>query len=76
MKKNFLYIVFSFLIIFFVVYLDCFEIVDIVFFVDVFESMIKKDFEIQKEVIKRIVVIFDVGLIKLYFGLIIFSSYV
>lgn len=36
--------------------------------------MIEKDFEKEKDVIKKVVVIFDVGEIKFYFGFILFSS--
>lgn len=35
--------------------------------------MIKEDFVKEKEIIKKIVVIFDVGKVKFYFGFILFS---
>lgn len=41
---------------------------------DASESMTKKDFEIQKEVIKRIAATFEVGPTKTHLGLITFSS--
>lgn len=54
---------------------DCSEIADIAFLVDASESMTKKDFETQKEVIKRIAATFDVGPTKSHLGLITFSSH-
>ncbi|XP_078377620.1 SCO-spondin-like [Oculina patagonica] len=52
----------------------CLEIADIAFLVDASESMTKKDFENEKEVIKKIAATFDVGQTKSHLGLISFST--
>lgn len=52
----------------------CSEIADIAFLVDASESMTKKDFEKEKEVIKKIAATFDVGKTKSHLGLISFST--
>ena len=54
---------------------DCSEIADIAFLVDASESMTMKDFETQKEVIKKIAATFDVGPTKSHLGLMTFSSH-
>ena len=53
----------------------CSEIADIAFLVDASESMTMKDFETQKEVIKKIAATFDVGPTKSHLGLMTFSSH-
>ena len=52
----------------------CTRNADIAFLVDASESMTKEDFQKEKELVKKIMDRFDIGINKSHFGLITFSS--